>query len=72
MHRTHHRGFTLIELMIVVAIIGILIFAIVGPAYTCERQAKAMGMRHDWGFFQGCMIEPKPGQWVPLKNYRVL
>jgi prepilin-type N-terminal cleavage/methylation domain-containing protein len=67
-----HHGFTLIERLIVIAIIGILAVAPIGSAYTCERQAKLMGMRHDWGFFQGCMIEPKPGQWVPLKNYRVL
>ncbi len=67
-----HQGFTLIEAAIVVAIIGILIAALVGQAYTCERQAKLMNMRHDWSIFQGCMIEPRPGQWVPLKNYRVL
>lgn len=67
-----NQGFALIEAAIVVAIIGILIAASVGSAYTCERQAKMMNMRHDWGLFQGCMIEPKPGQWVPMKNYRVL
>lgn len=67
-----NHGFTLVEFAIVVAIIGILIASLIGPAYTCEKQAKMMNMRHDWSLFQGCMIEPKPGQWVPLKNYRVL
>lgn len=67
-----HHGFTLIEVLIVIAIIGILAAALIGSSYTCERQAKLMNMRHDWSIFQGCMIEPKPGQWVPLKNYRVL
>jgi prepilin-type N-terminal cleavage/methylation domain-containing protein len=66
------HGFTLIEAATVVAIIGILIASLVWQAYTCERQAKLMNMRHDWGVVQGCMIEPKPGQWVPMKNYRVL
>lgn len=41
-------------------------------AASCASQAEKMGFRHDWGIMQGCMIEPKPGQWVPLKNYRVL
>ncbi len=41
--------------------------------WTSSRDlALKSGMRHDWSFFQGCMIEPKPGQWVPMKNYRVL
>ena len=39
---------------------------------SCAGQAEKMGFRHDWGSVQGCMIEPKPGQWVPLRNYRVL
>lgn len=66
------QGFVLIEVALVVAIIVLLIAALAAPAFTCEKQAKLMNMRHDWSLFQGCMIEPKPGQWVPLKNYRVL
>ena len=66
------HGFALIEAAVVAAIIGLLIAALAGSAYTCESQAKLMNMRHDWSVFQGCMVEPKPGQWVPLSNYRVL
>lgn len=66
------NGFTLIEACIVAAIIGIIAAIFVGPPYACKTQANLMGMRHNWSFFQGCMIEPKPGQWVPLNNYRVL
>jgi hypothetical protein len=42
------------------------------PQWACQSQAKLMKMPSSWGFVQGCMIEVKPGQWVPLKNYRVL
>ena len=66
------HGFTLIEAAIVAAIIGILIWIPVGASMTCSAKAKAMKIRSDWGPIQGCMIEPKPGQWVPLQNYRVL
>lgn len=66
------NGFTLIEMAIVIAIVGILVAAFLGPYVTCKNQATAMGVRYQWGFFKGCLIEPKTGQWVPLKNYRVL
>lgn len=58
----------LIYVLMVVCLGGPYIF----QAYSCQSQAKLMGFRHDWGPLQGCMIEPTPGQWVPLKNYRVL
>jgi len=38
---------------------------------TCHTQARIMGMRSDWGFMQGCMIEYKPGKWIPIGNFRV-
>lgn len=66
------RGFTLIELVTVLAIICILALVLYMPSQSCAKQAQKMGMNHDWGFVQGCMVEAKPGQWVPLKNYRVL
>ena len=47
-------------------------WAIIAPSYTCRAKAEVMGMKSSWGFVQGCMIEVKPGQWVPLSNYRVL
>ena len=63
-----------LEIVAVLMIFFGMVFAtfFVTSGYGCESQAKKMGVNHDWGFFQGCMIEPKPGQWVPLKNYRVL
>lgn len=63
---------TLLEAIIVVVIVGLLVTALCGPWYTCKQQSSLMGVRYDWGILQGCMIEPKPGQWVPLKNYRVM
>lgn len=64
--------FNLVDWLFGAAIVFLLVSAFVGPPLSCASQAKAMGMKHDWGLFQGCMIEHKPGQWVPLKNYRVL
>lgn len=60
-----------------VAVISVFIFGVVTVSFikssdTCERQAKRMNMRYYWNHMEGCMIEVKPGQWVPLKNYRVM
>jgi len=63
---------TLAEYALIVVIIFVSTTIAITPRYACERQAKLMNMRHDWTFLYGCMIEPKPGQWVPLKYYRVM
>jgi hypothetical protein len=68
----NQSGSVLIDALLIIAILAVLAIAFFGPSYTCERQAKIMGMRHNWNFFHGCMIEPKPGQWVPIGNYRVM
>lgn len=65
------------DLAIGATLVAAVLAVIFGAAYylassSCESQAEKMGFRHDWGAMQGCMIELKPGQWVPLGNYRVL
>jgi len=40
--------------------------------WSCKSQAKVMGMSATYGPIQGCMIEHKPGKWVPLESYRAL
>ncbi len=40
--------------------------------YKCSNLAATMNIPHQYSPVQGCMIEPKPGQWIPLANYRVL
>ena len=57
--------------------IGVLIGVAVFGAYhlerwECEAKASAMSVQHTFGLFQGCVIKAPNGQWVPLKNYRVL
>lgn len=66
------NGFTLIELMIVLAIIAITFASVYSATITCEAKARAMGKNHEWGLLQGCMIEVEKGRWVPLENYRAL
>jgi hypothetical protein len=63
---------TPLEVIIAVVLIGILVVPLYAPWYACKQRSSLMGVRYDWGVLQGCMIELKPGQWVPLKNYRVM
>ena len=56
-----------------IILIAVIIIGMPLSAYmSCDAKAKAMGMRSDWGLVKGCIIEHKPGQWIPLENYRAL
>jgi hypothetical protein len=68
----NQTGSTLIDTLLFIAILTVLALVVFAHSYACERQATFMGMRHNWNFFHGCMIEPKPGQWIPIGNYRVM
>jgi hypothetical protein len=56
--------------LVVIAAITCLIYML--ESATCSNKAGIMEMKHSYGMLQGCMIEHRPGKWVPLKNYRVL
>jgi hypothetical protein len=64
--------FTFVEALLVVFVVAIVAAALLLPFYSCRAKAGAMKMNYTWGLDQGCMIETKPWQWVPLANYRVL
>lgn len=38
----------------------------------CERQWAKSGLRADWGFAQGCIVQRKDGTWVPASAIRDL
>jgi len=38
--------------------------------YDCNRSWRNSGMRHRFDWWTGCMIEPKPGKWIPADRYR--
>lgn len=41
-------------------------------AYECRRKAAIMEMNQTFSFWEGCMIEYKPGKWIPYDKYRVV
>ena len=64
------RGFTLIEVMITVAILLIVAVSFFAPYYQCGAKWGRSGMASEWGFIQGCMVEVEPGRWIPDERVR--
>lgn len=59
-------------------VIGLMlsIAAIVGLSYVlssipCEAKAERMGLQHDYGLLEGCMVKVD-NRWVPLDSYRTV
>ena len=65
------KGFMLIEMVLLLLILAIIFAAPYWAKKDCETKANRMQMNYDWRLIGGCFVEPKPGIWVPLNNYRV-
>lgn len=50
---------------------GLVILSHVSAAFRCESKAEKMGLEHDYGIVQGCMVKAKNG-WIPMEAYRVI
>ena len=71
--KTTQRAFTLIELLIVIAIIGILVAMLVPSVggYGCRARWKDSGMQVQWGVMSGCRVSRDEGKtWIPEERYR--
>ena len=62
----------LLDAAIVLTVIAIVASIFIVPPFRCGQTAKLMGMPGNFVWGVGCMIEVKPGQWVPLSAYRAL
>ena len=67
-----NKGLTVSEVLIILAIIGILASTFLLPYFQCEKQTKDLGFAGRWSIVGGCQIEIKPGKWLPLERYRVI
>jgi prepilin-type N-terminal cleavage/methylation domain-containing protein len=64
------KGFTVVEFMIVLAIIGIIFATVLTVPYQCRARWERSGMAAEWGFFTGCQVEVEPGRWIPSDRVR--
>jgi prepilin-type N-terminal cleavage/methylation domain-containing protein len=66
----NNRGFELIEALIVLAVVAILALVIISPFYACPTQWEKAGLRAEFTFLTGCMVQRKDGTWIPAKALR--
>lgn len=62
--------FTFMEVFIVLTIIGIFAAEIAGPFYFCPKKWERSGMKAEFFFGSGCLVQRKDGTWVPEKVLR--
>lgn len=64
------EGLIIVSLFLAIFMLLIQIALVIADA-KCEARAIRMKMNHVFSFTEGCMIEHKPGKWIPIANYRV-
>jgi hypothetical protein len=62
----------LLESLIMILTIFLLIMLFTSPFYSCREKAKKMGIKYEWGLYQGCMVETSPKEWVSIENYKII
>ncbi len=55
----------------IVLLLALLVTTVALAPKSCAVKADRMGMKHEFNYIGGCMIEARPGVWVPMNNYRV-
>jgi hypothetical protein len=63
------------DLIIIFVLACIFLSGLVGLGYVLEKERchakwKMSEMQSEYGFFSGCLVKTKTGQWIPSKNYR--
>jgi prepilin-type N-terminal cleavage/methylation domain-containing protein len=64
------RGFTLIEVAIVIAILAILISIPVLNVAGCTARWENSGMQSRWSFLSQCQVSKDGKTWMPERSYR--
>ncbi len=66
------KEFLIFALIAILLIAGVIALAGQYDRIQCDALTAQIGYPHKWSFMTSCMIEIKDGQWIPLKNWRVL
>jgi hypothetical protein len=61
----------LLKILFVIVIVAVLLAYAVNTfsRTSCMAQTVQIGFPSRYSFWQGCQIEVKPGQWIPLDSY---
>lgn len=66
------KGITVIEMVLIVAVVGILAAIFITPPFMCKAKWEQSGMASDFGYLKGCLVEVEPGRWIPSNRVRDL
>lgn len=69
----NQRGEGGIELLVALVVTALICFAAYAvKAHACNQRATLMGLQHDYGFFQGCMVKVDDKRWAPIEYVRIV
>ena len=57
-------------ILIIAVILGFVAAALAWPLFICGVREHDYGVNTKWTLLNGCMIETKPGVFVPEEHYR--
>lgn len=59
-----------------VAFVGIIVgasyFCYKGNEYSCEKKATAQGLEYRYGWWEGCLVKERDGNYIDYDRYRVI
>lgn len=59
-----------------ITFVGILAGALLGSykssEYSCEKKSTAQGLEYKYGFWEGCLVKERDGNYIDYDKYRVL
>lgn len=60
----------------IIALVGVIVFSLFG-AYkaneiSCEKKAMAQGLEYRYGWWEGCLVKERDGNYIDYDRYRVV
>lgn len=60
----------------IVALVGIFVgtfyFSYKSDEYSCEKKATAQGLEYKYGWWEGCLVKERDGNYIDYDRYRVM
>lgn len=53
-------------------ILGAFYFGYKSNEYSCEKKATAQGLEYRYGWWEGCLVKERDGNYIDYDRYRVL
>ena len=61
-----------IAVVLIAIIVGSLFWSYKAKEYSCEKKATAQGLEYRYGWWEGCLVKERDGNYIDYDRYRVL